>query len=488
MTIRSCRVSVRWGAALICLFAAAPAHGAEAGSMTLEDVLRGALQPNSITTQLQDQNVKAAAGRVQQAKGAFDWNVNSQAGFQRLYVARAANGVLTDQIQLINTYYYSANIGRLFRNGIEIDPGVTAYPGAGASPAQTAGLTQLRPSLGLKIPLLRGLGEDSADAGERAATDAYYGARQTRSFAIEQKVGTDVQTFWHCLADDQIAEIAESTYRNMEAYHESLDKLAQRGMLEPTNAQQSSAKDVVQKISAEQARATATVCKRDLAYAATGSVDAAIPALSGELPEVKGMTDAVGALNVDSLTQMALTRRHDLKAAEQNVQAAIENQTYAHSNTSPELDLHLDPLGAIVSYTQSIQNNVAEGAEAQAAAAKGQAELALRQLQDQVHMDVSDAVRNLQNAASQWAELESAEHQMEGVVGDANKQARYGSITWLDFLNAQVQLSQVRQQVVNARLQFALSIVGLRLVTGSVDLDGGTVASIATQLTTLPLT
>ena len=119
----------------------------------------------------------------------------------------------------------------------------------------------------------------------------------------------------------------------------------------------------------------------------------------------------------------------------------------------------------------AVGNNVAKGRVAQASAAEDQADLSLRQLQDQVRDQVDDSVVNLKRAVSDWTALDGAEKQMEVVVGDAEKRARFGSITWSDYLTAQNQLSQLRQQVINARLGFAVAVVTLRLATSTIDTD-----------------
>jgi outer membrane protein TolC len=451
--------------------------------------VRGALRPDSLATLLQDETVKAAAGKLQQVKGAFDWTITATAGWEVLYSANPVvlNGVsvLTDSVRTNNAFYYSANIGRLFRNGIQIDPGVLVYPVA-PSAALTNGLTQLRPTLGLKIPLWRGLGEEGADAGERAAKDSLMAAQRSRVYAVAQAVQNDVQTFWRCLADDQIAQITQNSERNSAAYQQSLNSLLKRGMIEPTTAQQNAANGVTQHLSAQTANDTAIACRRDLAYATTGSVKGPFPGPTGELPAVAPIVDAVDRLDVDALTQLALTQRPDLKGAEQNVEAAEENLRFAQDQASPEIDLHVDPLGASVNYTQSIQNNVAQGSEAQASAAKSQAEISLRQLEDQVHFDVSDAVRSVRRAVSDWTALKAAETQMERAVNDANKRAKYGSITWSDFLTTEAQLAAIQQQMVTTQLQFAVSLATLRLVTGTIVMDGETPATMAEKFTTLP--
>jgi outer membrane protein TolC len=484
------RLAARSLLAVLALGLAIPAaaSAAAADGVTLEDVVRGALRPDNLGTILQDETVKAAAGKLQQAKGQFDWTVSTQDGPQLLigpsYQLEKGVNVLKRPDATIILYDISASVGRELRNGIQIAPSVTDYLGPSAT--STGGLTQIRPGLGLKIPLWRGLGEESADAGERAANDSLIAAKHGRIYALAQAVQTDVQTFWRCLADDQLAQIAQSTEESSAAYQQSLEAMVQRGMMEPTTVQQSAANAVVQHLNVQTAQDTAMVCRRDLGYATTGSLDGPFPSPSGELPAIEPVADGVNRVDVDALTQLALDQRPDLKAAEQSVEAADENVRYAQDQTHPELDLHVDQLSASVSYTQSIQNNAAEGAEAQASAAKSQAEVALRQLQDQIHIDVSDAVRALKRAVSDWTALKTAQTQMERVVSDADKRAKYGSISWADFLAAEQQLAGIQQQMVATRLQFAASLATLRLVTGTIITDGETPKTMAEKFTQLP--
>src|SRR5262249_30329276 len=155
----------------------------------------------------QDLQVSGAEARLKEAGGAFDWTIGTEAGIQKLYVPESRGGFLSDQTLSIDSPYYSATIGSAFRNGSEVPPRVPAYPGSGTTPAQTAALTQLRPSLGLTIPILRGLGEESADANERAAAEAANAARFDRNFATERVVHDVVLTFWRCIASDQDVQL-----------------------------------------------------------------------------------------------------------------------------------------------------------------------------------------------------------------------------------------------------------------------------------------
>jgi outer membrane protein TolC len=248
--------------------------------------------------------------------------------------------------------------------------------------------------------------------------------------------------------------------------------------------QQWAANNVTQHLNVGRAQDEARRCHRDLAYMMTG--DPASPWLEplGELPRVEDYSPALDRLNEQTLIALALDRRTDLKALMENIQASHELLRSAKNAEQPALDLHLDPEHSFVSFTKKFGNNTARGKEAQAASAEDQAHLAFRQLQDQVHDQVSDALANLRRAASDWAALNDAEKQMGTVVTDAEKRARFGAINWSEYLTAQNQLTQLRQQVINARLAFADNLALLRLVTGSI--DPSRPASLAVDMVTLP--
>jgi outer membrane protein TolC len=461
-----------------------PSSGASP-PVTLTDALRQALRPDNPTLEQQSDNVAAAAARARAAKGQFDWTVNASGGWQEFYGPKVNSaGLLTDQTTTANIYSYTANIGKLFRNGIAIDPGITAYPGSGVTPAQTAGLTQIRPMLGLKIPLLRGRGQGAVDANERAAIDALGGARNDSAFANQQFAANVAKTFWRCLADDAVLSEAQAVNAHAAHYGSILTRMLRKGLIEPTVVQQWSANNVSQQLNVDRAQDETQKCRRDLGYALTGRVDQPWPSASGEMPSVEALAAEVDKLDENALAELALGQREDLKAAGDRLQASREQLRGAKDATKPELDIHIDPLQATIGFSKSLGNNAAEGREAEATAQADQADLALRQLEDQVRIQVGDAVTDLRRAAADWTALDAAAKQMDVVVATAEKRAAFGTINWGDFLNAQNQASELHRQVIYQRLAFADALATLQLLTGSIDPDHP--ALLATNLSKLP--
>ena len=443
-----------------------------AKTLTLEDAIRSTLRQSNDAIRLEDEKVNGASARLKQASGAFDWQVTGEGGYLTLYVPKVAQGllpngqgVLTNQTDSVGSGYVSGGIGRTFRNGISIRPGVTAYPNAGASVAQTLGQTQFRPSLGLQIPILRGLGETAADAVERSAQEALKGSRLAREFAVASIVNDTVQTYWRCQAADEVARNAHDFDSRAAAYDQALAGLAGRGLIEPTLVERAKAMAVSRHIGVVQADNAAEDCQRDLA-AATGGARAIAGA---DLPAMESMKAGVENLSEEALVDLALANRADFKAADENVAAAEAKRAGAEDSTAPSLNLALEPDRAVLRFSQSLQNNISQGMREEAVAELSQAKIVQSQLQLQIRRQVSVTLRNLKSSYADWALLRDAAAQMGSVAKDARGRAQLGVIDRSELVAVESQRTDIQNQLVNARLQFASSLAALRLFTGTIN-------------------
>ena len=452
---------------LLAVIVSLEGTAAAAQQLTLDEAIRTGIA-NSLVIRQQDTQVSGAEARLKEAGGAFDWSVGAETGVQTLYVPGTRGGFLTDQTQTIYSPYYSANIGRVFRNGIEVRPGVTAYPGSGTTAGQTLGLTQLRPSLGLSIPILRGLGEESADANERSAAESAIAARFDRNFVTERVVHDVVQTFWRCIASDQHVQIADQSDQQATVYVTMLQLLAERGLIEPTLVQRVVAMNVGRHLAIDQARDAAQACHRDLGLVMGNLAGAPAPSPVGELPGIDAFGPAIDRLNQASLVDLAFEQRTDLRAIQRNIAAAGAASVGAEDAKRPVLSLLLDPQRTIVTYRQSLQNNAAEGHAAAAAATENGARLSLLQLQDRIRVEIAAALGNLRQSNSSWLAVKKSEQQMENVVADTERRAEAGLVDRSEVLAVRDQLTQLRNQLIDLRLQFAASLAALRLATGTV--------------------
>lgn len=458
---------------------------AQAQEMHLEDAIRSALD-NSIAIKRQDSKIIGAAGLLKEAAGAFDWSVESADGWQKLFVPLGVNGFLSSQTRTASVWVTSINAGRTFRNGLEIRPGVTLYPASGLTTAQTFGLTHIRPVLGFKIPLLRGLGEENADAPELAARDALKGTHLQRSFVAEQVVATTVETFWRCLAVEQHKKIFIESDHDAADYEAWMNLMAKRGLLEPSVAQATAGKAATRHLNLTKADDDVQLCRRDLGLAVRGVADDPLPVPAGDLPEIDGMGPSVDGLDEAALVSLALDRRDDFKALQRLVDAEHDKLRGAQNGLLPRLDIQLDPYQATLTYTQSLENTSAEGLVSATAAAENEARLNMQQLQNDIRSQVGDALRDLRRARSAWVVLTDSDRQLESVVADMKKRVAFGTTDRGQYADTLDQLAEIRHSLVDAKLQFASSLAELRLATGSVDLEAASPEAIVASFHTLP--
>jgi hypothetical protein len=287
LTSLPCARRPAFGAILLQLAVLAPqfACAQAAPTITLADSIEAVLRRDNDAVRLQDEKVKTAASHVQESAGQFDWGVQAQTGWQALYVPRVlygvvpGKGVLSNNTDILSAYYYNLSVGREFRNGIQIAPGVTAYPStSGASTAQTFGLTALRPSLGLRVPLIQGLGEEAADSAELAAKATLTGTRFDRDFAIAHVAHDVVQIYWRCLAADQVASISAQAVRDGGEYASSMKEQAAKGLVEKSVAEAADAANATRRITQQQDEDAALSCRRDLVMVTTGEAIRTAPA------------------------------------------------------------------------------------------------------------------------------------------------------------------------------------------------------------------
>lgn len=459
---------------------------ARAADLQLEDVVAATLS-QSPALQQADAKVKQAAGQLKQAQGVFDWTASGRTGWQRLYVPKVLNGVLTNESETTSALEVQAGMAKKFGDGITIEPGFTFYANTPASQAQTFGLTTPRPHFNVNIPLWQGSGSDNpASAKAHAAQKTLEGSRFEGDFERGQAVHDAVQVYWRCLALRDQTRIAEAAEEDSLDYDALLKKQAQTGQLEPAELDRATADQAVRHVAVSKSQTMEQACGRELAQA-MGVPSGTVPSVAGEFPDMTSMEEGVAQLNEQAMIDTALHQRLDLLALTQYAAAASEKVKGAHNGLGPQVDLSLDTDGVFVNLTKSLEGNLEDGQLEEAEAGETIARLNLRQLQDQVRRDVSDQVQALKAALADWKALSHSADLLEGVTASARKRAQAGFIPRSEQSDTETDLAQTRQQAVDAKLRFFAALAALRLSTGTVTVIPGTpVPSIAAIFRTLP--
>jgi len=431
--------------------------------MRLEDAIRAGLAGGP-AVQREDERMNRAAGRLQQVQGAFDWQALADTGWERLYVPRSRGGFLTESTDTIDAWRTTVGIGRKFRNGIEIKPGVTVYAETGgASSGQTLGQTRTRPSIGLTVPLLRGLGESGTASPEQAAQEAVNAAQSTRNFAAQKAVHDVVQSYWHCLGAARHMELLATSEQNARDYMEWLRRLADTGQIERTVLQRAEASHAMRRIDTGKAEEALRGCRRNLALVVGGA-----PMPVGEFPAIESAGPAIDQLTEAGLLELALAQREDLQALDRMVVAEGARLRGAQDGSWPKLELYADVNRGGLRYTQSLGRNLEKGQMAEASASESEARLNRQQAETQIKVEVQDALGQLLQARSIWFTVAGSIRLLDQVLADTRRRVAAGTTDRKEYREIQDQATQARRQMIDANLQFASALAALRLATGTI--------------------
>jgi outer membrane protein TolC len=459
---------------------------APAAAMKLEDAIRAALQ-NSPLLRPAEESVRQANGALLSAKGAFDWNTAEEVGWDRLYVLKNnSNGSLTNSFTTEDVFHETVGLSREFRNGISIQPGVTLFQNNNV--LATNGITHPLPTLGIKIPLLRGLGEASADAAEIAAQAALKGSQLQRIFVGQQAVHDAVEAYWRCAAAyDHVAILTaaeEDAAENLRLQRQ----LASKGSGDPLGLASSEADLVMRQINLSRAEDAIAACQRDLALL-TGSSDVhSMPVPVEPLPLDIGRPPSA-ALDDDALVGLANANRADVQALNSHIDAASARLRGAQDEALPSLGIYVDPRSGGLRYSQSLQGNLAEGDTQQALAAQNQARIALDNLRAQIRVDIATAANNIREALANYGTLTASARSLETTVTELRRRTEFSAAARPELLNALDQLTRVRNEIVDLDLEYATNLAVLRLETGTIAITNPPVpSSIAVQFLTAPRT
>jgi outer membrane protein TolC len=454
--------------AALAAVALAAAAAARAEPMGLEEAI-GSTLGNAKNTQHEDNAARRAAGAVRVAAGAFDWNAAAQVGWQRLYVLQSQNGFLLDSLKSVDVAHFTAGVGREFRNGIEIRPGISTYYGGASSSAQAFAQTKTVPTFGIKIPLLRGLGEEAADADEIAAQEALKSAQLDRAFAAERAVHDAVQAYWRCAAAFDHVAVLDASLHDAEAYVALLRQLVSNGATEPTGLQRNEADLVTRRVNRARADDAIHSCQRDLTTLTGKPPGQSGPVPTTQLPLRDGIVPPELALDEAAAIEIARTNRKDLAALRRTSAAEAARLRGARDGDNPALDILVDPTLVGVRFTRSLQQNIEKGRIEEAAAAESEARVNLEQLDTKMQADIGDAMRSLREARSTFVAMSAAAPILERAVAGAQRQAQASEGERQQYREAQDQLAQLRHQLIDASLEYAANLAALRLAMGTLD-------------------
>ncbi|HEY1794416.1 MAG TPA: TolC family protein [Opitutaceae bacterium] len=326
--------------AAAALAAPAPAWAEEAPSLTLDSALRTAIGRNPAVRE-QESVVEQDAGQLMQASGAFDWNVTASLGAQRVRTPELGpfgTVPVSDSTQLT----YSLGVGKLFRNGVSIEPNLEAgtsrvLPGA----APTVGSSQV--GFVIVVPLLRGLGVDDTGAVEAAERGDVKVAQLLYQNALASQALATATAYWASRAADEEFAVQSDVEKAAARLVNSTKALVDSSVFPPAfllQAQANLRAKETTRIEAELSAKSARIALGQALGLSAQEIDET-PGPSEEFPAVAPMI-VIDAPAKAAVVREALASRYDMIASRESLVPLRILERQARLELRPQLNLTLN--------------------------------------------------------------------------------------------------------------------------------------------------
>jgi len=470
-------------AALVGLLLALPNQGT-AATISLEEVISTVLERN-LNIEKERQNIQRAEAQLRQAKGKFDWQVFADAGVARKEVPDEINGLLSSDTTTDTIFGSQFGVSKTFRNGIIVRPQVSIFRNASNDSAEVLSESVTGVGLAFLVPLLRGAGVGNAAAEELAQRAALKASELSTTFATQKLLQIAVRAYWRCVALKYSLDIQLANAQEIDRVSASVEQLVARGQLPPLIGQELAADQALRRLEINRTREMLFLAQRDLAAAlGTGSAGAdALPLPVGELPRLANLPN-----DGDAFFNMALANRSDLKSLEHLLESEDIRLGEAKNSLLPRVDLVLEYDTLQLRYAQSLNANVEQGRIGERTVAVHLAQLNLQLLRQAIGIDVQRVLGQMQLSDENYRLAVETYWLLKRVADDKARQVQLGTTNRGDHVSTLDKLANAHRQVVDANLQYAVGITDIRLITGTIAVNGErTAAELAADFRTLPV-
>ncbi len=488
-------------------FAATGSSFAEEAGLSLLDTVRYALAMNP-DIRLQQQSVQAKEGALQVAEGQFDPLLKSSLGqVHTVSPVMGAPAVSTNQTK------GSISLSKQLRSGITLSSSLSLQNSASASKG-SAITNSGEVVFSLKVPLLRGFGEDVTGAAEKAARLELKADRETLRHTVSASVLKVVNAYWSALASVKSLEAYRDSERRAEQVLKDVHALIKGNEMPAAEEVQLRANLELKRNSRFIAEQTLYTNKQQLAIVMGVPLSELhlLPEVTGEFPAVSGNLSPELAES-RLFAEQALRLRADLQAKEASLEASDILQKSARKQMKPKLDFefttgysgldqgagvgrYLSPVnrnvkGANITGTLSFEfpvgNNVQRGLYLQSRANYERTRI----LRDELNRSITTEVLNaysaiLQSEQSLMSMKESVRLYRDAVEKETIK-LREGMSTTLDLIKMHDNLTTALLKSIAAEESYAKAVVQFRYTTGSLLKGASEHYTVTTEtITTLP--
>jgi outer membrane protein len=322
---------------------------------------------------------------------------------------------------------------------------------------------------------------------------------------INDAIQNVIQQYWQVILDEQSLQVLSESYKAAQASYDHDKRALQLGALSPLDIYQSESEVATRKVSVIQAQYSIKQDENRLQMTLGADVNPADDGLDLDL--VESPTPAQPLLSVDSAAavRQALSKRPDLTALERQLESNEIDIRASRNRLKPDLQLSAqystsglggdqfsstgartlissggfgDALGQVFGFgfpsygvtlqlNLPIRNHSAEANLADADVRREQTLYQIRRTREQVRLDVVNAISVLDQSKLSMAAAQEARDLAEKNVEAQQRKYLLGSTTVYFVLQAQTELAQAEQSLVQAQVSYQLAEIAVDHATGA---------------------
>lgn len=400
---------------------------------------------------------------------------------------------------------------RQLRNGVTIIPSATVFDyQVNTNPVPPA----VRSEWGVEfvVPLARGLGRDHAAADERAAQLGTDAARVLAAHGIAERVSRTAAAYWDCLAADRRLALLADTEKRARELVALVGDLVQSGEIEPAVRLEADAEVMRRQADVVSGELELFSARRRLGVA-LGLAPADLPGgptATGEFPRVAAVAE--DATEPAALVRQALRERGDLRAVDYGRRVEEVFAAKARNELRPRVDLNLrtgyaggalgdgldryapalsrDLTGANFSAALAVEwptaNRGARGQLLRRNAQLREAELSAAELATAIAAEVAIAHAALRTAARHHGLARDTAAALGEVLANQRRKLALGEINLTALVQNEDRYFQARTALISASRNYAVAVLDLRRVTGTLVADDARGHRVALATLTTP--
>ncbi|MBZ5521066.1 MAG: TolC family protein [Acidobacteriia bacterium] len=327
-------------------------------------------------------------------------------------------------------------------------------------------------------------------------------SRATFESQLNQTVASVISQYWDVVQAAQSVDVLRKSQERAEASYQHDKRALELGALSPLDIYRSESKVAQRKIAVIQAEYSLKRAQEAFRQAIGADLDARAGALDLELTDSAEAAGRLAAIDLqDALAQAAKTRP-ELEVQRQQLAIDDDNVKLASNNLRPDVNLSasyatngvggivFDSTGALVSnggFTDSlsqlggfgfptyginlqvrlpIRNSAAAADLGTALVTKKRALYQMRSLQQTVNTEVKNAVHDLEQAELLMAASQSSRDLTAKSLAAEERKYQLGAQTIFFVLDAQDQLSQAEQSLLQSQIAYQKALAELDRSTG----------------------